>query len=465
MVLKYLAGLFISVAMCCAQTAVFPNAVVDNGTLLKVSNRAQTTLAGTLTSGGTTINVISTTSFPGSLSTTNSTAVVIDSEVIKICGSTSNTFTVCTSGRGFDGTAAASHNSGAIVNGYLISVHHNQMAAEVTALETSLGANLINTHVITDAGPNWASYSNIYDSYRVSTGGFPITGEFGSNTVSVAQAIVGGIKIPVSDTNGNHGAGVAGYANTLSTLKGAVGLFGGGTIGVANGQAWGFNTITSNCGTPQCDNPTGFDAGFLYGGELDFNITKKPGNVTPTAPVYGLYFTGQTNTTVTSHVIHVGLMGIAAGIGFQKGFVTEDGALTVSGIELGTVGIGNSQGCQPIQLHSRDGAGVYKTSTVTCDLYGNMQLSPGTGGLIGLVNSGGTGLLNIGPTAVTVVGSAPFLFGTTTFVNLATNVGAAMYLQCTDCKGTQDAVTAGASCVSGGTGALVRKTGSAYQCF
>ena len=68
-----------------------------------------TTLNGAITSSATTITVVSTSGF------SSSGAILIENEVITYTGTTSTTFTGCS--RGAYGSTAASHSSGAYVNG------------------------------------------------------------------------------------------------------------------------------------------------------------------------------------------------------------------------------------------------------------------------------------------------------------------------------------------------------------
>jgi len=118
-------------------TAIFPNGTVTNNDLLIAPFRFQTTLRSQVNPTDTTINVVSTTGLPA-LGAGKAVVVVIDNEEIRITGITSNTLTTILANRGFDGTVAASHVSGSGVFGYLTPWHHNQMAAELIAIENNL---------------------------------------------------------------------------------------------------------------------------------------------------------------------------------------------------------------------------------------------------------------------------------------------------------------------------------------
>jgi len=119
-------------------TAVFPGAVATDTDLLVQNNSAQTTLDGAIDDSTLAINLTSAAefTFPG--------VITVGTERIKVCSKSGNTVTVCTSGRGFDGSTAATHADHLNVYGYLTKYEHNQLAAEMKATQTALGANLTN---------------------------------------------------------------------------------------------------------------------------------------------------------------------------------------------------------------------------------------------------------------------------------------------------------------------------------
>lgn len=117
-------------------TAVFPGAAATDTDLLVQSNQATTTLNGSINDSTLYIVLSNATDFvfPG--------IITIESERIKVCSKAGNILTVCVGGRGFDGSAEASHNSGVTVYSYLTRYEHNQMAAEMKAVQTRLLAAL-----------------------------------------------------------------------------------------------------------------------------------------------------------------------------------------------------------------------------------------------------------------------------------------------------------------------------------
>lgn len=110
-------------------TAAFPTTVATDTNLAVAKRLSQSTLSASATSGATTISVSDGTQFlAGEI-------IRIDSEELQITGISSNTLTVT---RAFNGTTAASHTSGATVQGIITSWHHNQMSAEMQAVEARL---------------------------------------------------------------------------------------------------------------------------------------------------------------------------------------------------------------------------------------------------------------------------------------------------------------------------------------
>lgn len=115
--------------------AVYPAAVATDSDLYIAVNAVSTQLTDNpLSNSATTVNVVSTTSFPtvGFIS--------IDSEIIKYTGKTGTSFTGCT--RGADGTTATSHVQNSQVFHNVIAAHHNVLKDEIIAIESQLNAKL-----------------------------------------------------------------------------------------------------------------------------------------------------------------------------------------------------------------------------------------------------------------------------------------------------------------------------------
>ena len=146
------------VSACYAQTAVFPYALAGSDQLKVAGNRVQSTLTVSVSSSDTAIVLNSGTGWlPGMLAS-------IGSEVISICGVGGNVLLVGTSstscpnvnGRGFDGTTASAHLAAACnatvstgcVSNYVAGWYENSRAAEIEAIEATLGANLANVQSV-----------------------------------------------------------------------------------------------------------------------------------------------------------------------------------------------------------------------------------------------------------------------------------------------------------------------------
>lgn len=139
-------------------TAAFPTTVATDSDLLAAKRLSESTLSGTINSSTTSVTVADGTQF------LQYAVIRIDNEEMKITGISSNTLTV---GRGFNGTTAASHTTGATVRGIITSWHHNQVAAELKAVEARLRDQ---SGYVTTAGtstaytatlaPPWASYAD-----------------------------------------------------------------------------------------------------------------------------------------------------------------------------------------------------------------------------------------------------------------------------------------------------------------
>lgn len=136
----------LAVASCLAQNpkvSDFPTSVAVDQTLLVAKDLSQSTLSGGINNSTLTVVVADGTMFLGY------ELIRIDDEQLTICSISTNTLTICT--RGYGGTTAASHLSGAAVRGIITSSHHNQLAAEVKSMQARLRDA---TGYCADAGSN-----------------------------------------------------------------------------------------------------------------------------------------------------------------------------------------------------------------------------------------------------------------------------------------------------------------------
>lgn len=113
-------------------TAAYPGAVPTDTTLTVASNSLETSLVSDINASVDTFSV-SNTAFDVPV------LVRVDNEIMLIGAKGSGTVSSVT--RGFNGTTAAAHTSGSVLSGNVFAYTQNQLAAEVKAIATELGAN------------------------------------------------------------------------------------------------------------------------------------------------------------------------------------------------------------------------------------------------------------------------------------------------------------------------------------
>ncbi len=202
------------------ETAAFPSAVTSDSELLCWGNNGQTTLNGSINDTTLTVVVDDAANLcaPG--------MVTIGSEIMSVCSIATNTLTICSGGRGFDGSTAASHTDGATVSSYVSAYWLNQIAAEIKAIQTKLTANLASTTY--GAG---ATITHTFDA----SAGTDCTATYGNNTIDFACGAVGfgngtgvigltegsapGALTNVCDAAGEHCLYVSSSTGLLSTQE------------------------------------------------------------------------------------------------------------------------------------------------------------------------------------------------------------------------------------------------------
>jgi hypothetical protein len=102
----------------------------------EIGSPALPTLAANIASTDTSFSVAAGT---GTLLPTDNFLITIDAEIMFVGSRSTDTLSSIT--RGAQGTTATSHTSGTTVNQFYNAIHHNQLAAEVNAIETQLGVN------------------------------------------------------------------------------------------------------------------------------------------------------------------------------------------------------------------------------------------------------------------------------------------------------------------------------------
>ena len=112
---------------------IWPSAVATNNNLLVAGNGATATLAAPITTTtGLSFTITSPTSFAANM------VVQVDNEQMLICTYSYPTVTICSGGRGFGGTTAATHLVTHVVANYVFSQYHNGLSTELQAVESWL---------------------------------------------------------------------------------------------------------------------------------------------------------------------------------------------------------------------------------------------------------------------------------------------------------------------------------------
>lgn len=115
--------------------ARYPSSIAGDDPLKVALNRVRTTLVRPVKAGDTLFTVGDASRLVPQM------LLSIGSEIISVSSIDGNILTVV---RGFDGTFAASHSAGSILDANIVAWHHNVLAAEITAIEQALGVNLEN---------------------------------------------------------------------------------------------------------------------------------------------------------------------------------------------------------------------------------------------------------------------------------------------------------------------------------
>ncbi len=241
--------------------ANFPTSVSTNANLYISVNGLQTTLAVTIISSDTTIQLASTTGFP-----TTGLVTIENNEVVSYTGISGANLTGCT--RGADGTTAIGHNAGVVVGATIVAAHHNLLKDEVIAIETALGANLVN---VQPAG----NYITALTS-DVSASG--------PGSVAATVNSVGGSSA-TNVHNAELAANAATNANTVSTIvkRDSSGNFSAGTITAALTGAASSNVLKAGdtmTGDLTMDNDKAIIFKESTGSGTDSVTVKAPSSVT-----------------------------------------------------------------------------------------------------------------------------------------------------------------------------------------
>lgn len=126
-----------------AATAKYPAAIAQVGDLLNQANKSASAPEPVLGAA------LSSTSITATLKTgtgvnlpTDNFVVMIDQELIFVTSRSGDTLNSMV--RGYESTGPQAHSSGANVDAFMTALSHNQLAAEINAIEVALGTNLAN---------------------------------------------------------------------------------------------------------------------------------------------------------------------------------------------------------------------------------------------------------------------------------------------------------------------------------
>lgn len=229
----------------------------------------------------------------------------------------------------------------------------------------------------------WVQPSNVaLDPNRAVINSFPLTSEFGANTSSVVQALVGAVDVP-STATGTLMSGVSGYSRTASTASDAVGIFGEGEANAANVSVWGGNVVASNAPGFGLNDGTGFDLTSLIGLEIDTAVSKKTGNVLPNVPTIGLWITGSAtaqSTNTTFDALDIGFAGASTSTPWKDAIRIRSGASNAAAIEIDQAAAGNSQPSQNLTFVSMDSGGAGHIQTIYSPSTNGLYLAPDAAG-------------------------------------------------------------------------------------
>lgn len=202
--------------------AKYPNSIASDADLKIAVNGVSTVLRGGISEGDTVLTVASAAGIiPNSLLT------IGRKEIVSVVSVTGNSVTVQ---RGFDGTAARAFSTGAEVAGYPAAWNFNQLAAEVKAIETTLGVNLGNVGTGGIAHSSSRYVSTDYNFAQQAPGGSLVVG---ANVITLSPVPSG-----INATNVNHYLYISGGSGTAEAVK----IIGGTAV---SGDPTG--TIIVNC--------------------------------------------------------------------------------------------------------------------------------------------------------------------------------------------------------------------------
>lgn len=387
--MKKLLPLFLLSVTVWSQTARYPSAIATTADLTDLADRAQTTLNAPLNSSATSFTVVSAAKFSANM------ILTIDSEQMKVCQVSGNTVSIgntsCPNvdGRGFSGTAAASHSNGALVSNYFVAYQFKATREEIKAIETALGVNLANVSAlfpnpvpVNKGGTGVTAAQGNGSKVQLSTGstttGDLVSYDSSGNTQDsgVPSAKQGnGSKIQLAGTNsGVSGAGLCNDAGGNATTSGCTPLLPAGS----QNQYLRIQPNTGNSTTYQFASPTVNAADYNFPAQTPSgSLTAAVGAaVTLTPCPLGVSGT-HTVAAGLPHLLYLSTVGTAEAV------VITGGTCTGDGVASGTIQFtpannhangytikSNSSGIQEA-IYTAGATGRVQLPCQTLDLWGN----------------------------------------------------------------------------------------------
>jgi hypothetical protein len=324
------------------QTAAFPLSAVTDATILVASNNASTSTAGALTSGSTTIPVVSTAGFAVPAE------VIIESEAIIVDTKTSNSFHVLA--RGADNTVPASHASGVLITNNIAALYHNQVAAEIKSVEKQYVNDFRSPYMygakgdgVTDdttAVSNWIS--SIINQLTPVTGfcgqgTFKITSSISKNisTITGGAFIPGAVFMSPGGCTFMNSIATAG-ADLLTFIEAPGGTPGGGGAGSEKFQMRGFQFLQDP--TLNLTSGTMLSLKGMSGFALENIICDGQISGLGTANTTGVYYGCIAATTITPFTGYGAQQGFISG-GMQRNcqvctYLSRGAAVTVQNVNI-----------------------------------------------------------------------------------------------------------------------------------
>jgi hypothetical protein len=210
--------------------AAWPGHAATAADLFVAADLSTSTLASSITNAQTALTTTSASTF------TANQIVRIDSELLDICSVSGTALTVCSSGRGVAGSTAVSHSSGAAVIGAVSALYHNQLSAELIALESSLwshAGSTISGPGALAAGTSWPNHVATLNELLVAADAAQgnLSGGISNSTLTLPLQVDGGFagnSIAQIDTEELKICSIDGTGMVLTVCSGGRGF--GGTL-------------------------------------------------------------------------------------------------------------------------------------------------------------------------------------------------------------------------------------------